>query len=756
MMRLKLFAPRRFGATLLLPLLLLGCVEPSRRSDIADAVEQVSFAVPPQRAGLARGGPAAPPVEAEPRLQPQVYGGTGAPLRRVGAAAPVDRSADGVQLNFERADIREVVKVILTDLLGITYTIDPNVAGEVTLSSSAPLAESDLLAVLESVLRANGAALVSAGPNAYQVVPAEAAIGRAEVLPLGGEPVRVRPGYGLTIVPLRNITATAAAQFIQPLVSAPEDIRIDPGRNAVLFSGTSTERQNVVETLADLDVDWLADKAVGLFPLRLANPEAIIPELQTIFAPFDPTGGEFPLVRFVPIARLNAVLAVGTDREQIVEAGRWVERLDRGRSVGPQFFVYYLNHGSAEDIAKLLNEAFGDASAAATSPGPSLGGATTALGAVAPAEEGFVEEPVAEPPPVAGSEPGAVGGGGLGGIKVVPSKTNNALLIRATPQAYETIEATLRRLDTPPLQVLIEASIVEVNLNDQLRYGVQYFFEANSFRFGFSSERPGTTQPVLQGLADAGFGFVFTGGNTNITIDALAAVANVRVLSSPSIVVEDNSEAELSVGEEVPIITRQASSVEDVLAPTLNTIEYRDTGVILQVRPRINTNDVVSLEIAQEVSRVQEAGTGEEALTPTITQRKVTSRVNVLSGQTVVLGGLIQDSEERSRERVPVLGEIPVLGNLFGGSNTINDRTELIIFITPRVIRNGEDARAVSEELRSRLRSLRPADAFVVPPPARETVPAVPPAPLEPQAPQRLVPPVSSLRGTQPVSRAAA
>jgi general secretion pathway protein D len=730
--------------SVLLAVALVGCVEPSQRSEIADTLSRVTFDPPPTQVGPGLpSGPATgvtPP--AEPPLQPQIFPGRTNVPRPGGGIARAQRSADGVQLNFERAQIAEVAKVILGDILGVTYTINPDVQGEVTLSSSAPLAERDLLAVFETVLRSNGATLVDTGAGAYQIMPVDAAIGRSDVLPLGGRPVQVRPGYGITIVPLRHISSTSAAQFIQPLVAAPEDIRIDPGRNALLFSGTATERQNVIDTLADLDVDWMAGKSIGLFPLQRTTAEAIIPELQAIFSPFDPTGAEPSLVRFLPIARLNAVLAIGTDPEQVQEIDRWVARLDRGETVGTQYYVYYLKHGSAEDIAKLLNETFADAGGGAQAPGPSLASATTALGA---AQQPFAppEETGEVVPPGPGATAPAEAALPAGPIKVVASRANNALLIRATPDVYESMEATLLRLDTAPWQVLIEATIVEVALNDQLRYGVQYFLESGSFAAGF---RTGTDALVtgLAGLAPQatvpGFNFIFTPGSSNITIDALSRITDVKVLSSPSVVVQDNSEAALTVGEEVPVTTRQATAVVDPDAPTLNSIEYRDTGVILQVRPRINSNQAVSLEIAQEVSRVANAGP-EGQNTPTFTQRKITSRVNVQSGQTVVLGGLIQDSEERGRDRIPVLGEIPVVGNLFGSTATRNQRTELIVFITPRVIRNPEDARDVSNELRSRLRALSPSRSAapivpnVVP---AETVPARP-APLAPR-PQVLVP----------------
>ena len=326
------------------------------------------------------------------------------------------------------------------------------------------------------------------------------------------------------------------------------------------------------------------------------------------------------------------------------------------------------------------------------------------------------------------------------------NKANNSLLIRATPASFETMESTLLRLDIAPLQVLIEATIAEVLLNNALRYGVQYFIKNEGIAFGFNSGAQASGDSGIDPLAIIpGFNFLYTGGNSNVTIDALSRVTDVKVLSSPSVVVQDNREATLTVGDEVPITTRQAVSVEDVDAPVVNSIEYRNTGVILQVRPRINVDGAVSLDIAQEVSRVADAAqaaTGD--LTPTITQRKITSRVAVQSGQTVVLGGLIEDAETRNRDRVPVLGEIPVVGSLFGSTNITNRRTELIVFITPRVIRNAQDAGDVSDELRARLRSLRPLSPQAALPPV--------PQPMAPLPSQEPVPvPVPAPAGPQPV-----
>lgn len=705
---------------------------------------------------------------------PAVYEGRGvggsAARGGGGGGATATRTGEGVQINFDQADIREVVKVILGDVLKSPYTIADGVSGQVTLSSAAPLSDRDLLSVLESVLQANGATLVQQGGR-FDIQPLDKAVGPSEVVPVGGRPVRVRPGYGITVVPLRHISATSAAQFLQPLITSPEDIRIDQARNLVLFSGNSSERQSVVDMLADVDVDWLAGKSVGIFPLRVTTPEAVIPELQSIFAPYDPNAGEASPVRFMPISRLNAVLAVGNDGAQIREVGQWLERLDRGESTEVQFYVYYLKHAVADDLARVMNAAFGSGEAG-TSTESSTNAAASALGATAPGDNTDLAQQqqdqteegapgtgpgLQSPLPQANKPPGTADFGQAtaatpwGPVKIVPSRTNNALLIRAAPQAYQIIEAMLRRLDVAPYQVLIEATIAEIVLNDALRYGVQYFLEANGFKIGFNSTSQGNGSANIEPSPTIpGFNLLYTGGSANITIDALSRITDVRVLSSPSVVVEDNREAVLTVGDEVPITTQQQQSLATDNANILNSIEYRNTGVILQVRPRINVNGVVSLEIGQEVSRVDRSSvTAENPLTPTITQRKITSRVKVDSGQTVALGGLIQDSEERSSSRVPILGDIPVLGPMFGTTSNINQRTELIVFITPRVIRNADDARDISEELRSKLQGLRPVDGDG---PAEEPywrrpepylppdLQTVPPVTAPPPGPTRLLP----------------
>jgi general secretion pathway protein D len=677
----------------------------------------------------------------------------GAGARRGAAQDPTG----GVRLNFDGASLREVVDVILGEVLGVNYTIDPAVDGTVILSSTAALSQADLLNVLETVLQMHGATLVDLG-GTYAVLAGQPVVGAAQIAPVGGEtapPLIV--GTGVTIVPLRYVSAGAAAQFIQPLLSLPEQIRVDDSRNLVLFVGTAAERQNVVRTLGEIDVDWMAGRSVGIFPLRTATPEAVILELEGLFTPLDPFATQAAGVRFLPMSRLNAVLAITAQPDQLVEIERWVQRLDRGSGASVQFFVYQLQHTPATEMAALLNESFGDA-----------GGSGDAQ-ALAPIgfDQGFPDDlGLAPDDPLLPAFPGAAPAGRgnlLDNVKVVADTTANALVIRATPQAYELIEQTIRRLDRAPLQVLIEATIAEVVLNDLLRFGVQYYFDAGGVQGGFNTSGAGLAGAgggLLTPLGQLpGFNFIISGGSSNVTIDALSRITDVQVLSSPSLVVQDNSEAVLTVGDEVPLITRTTQGIENPDAPVVANIEYRETGVILEVRPRINTNNVVTLEISQEVSRVQQPDQARRDENPIIVQRRIASKVNVTSGQTVVLGGLIQDSTLQSSEKVPLLGDIPVLGNLFRSQRDENVRTELIVFITPRVIRNAEDARDISEELRSRMRAAHPGAgpraAAPLPGPAADPLLPAPDALPEPPrvAPRPLT--TSRLADPAPVGSAA-
>jgi general secretion pathway protein D len=317
----------------------------------------------------------------------------------------------------------------------------------------------------------------------------------------------------------------------------------------------------------------------------------------------------------------------------------------------------------------------------------------------------------------------------LPGVRITADTVNNSLLIFASQENYQLIEQTIAQLDRPQLQVAIHATIAEVTLNNDLQYGVQYFLQgkagtadlvnSNSAGAISGAGNSTTTTGVTSSAASTAVSNVATtflnqmlpgsafalGAATNpkAILDALRTVTDVKVISSPSLVVMDNQFATLVVGDQVPITTQSAQSVIAPGSPLVSSVDYRSTGVILQVSPRINVNGNVILDINQEVSNVA-PNANAQTLTPTLSQRKIRSTISVASGQSVLLGGLISETQNRSRSGVPIMEEIPYLGNLFSQNDRSTARTELIVFIQPEIIRDSVDAYKVAEELRSKLR----------------------------------------------------
>jgi general secretion pathway protein D len=327
---------------------------------------------------------------------------------------------------------------------------------------------------------------------------------------------------------------------------------------------------------------------------------------------------------------------------------------------------------------------------------------------------------------------GGAGNGGasiLPGVRIAADVKNNSLLIYSNMENYRIIENTLRQLDRPQLQVAIDATIAEVSLNDQLSYGVQFFLQsrnlglpsnvgsiANNTVANNSVTANSTANSVASAVLNRvlpGFNFlVGSEANPQAILDALHSVTAVKVLSTPSIVVVDNQPATLLVGDQIPVTTQSATGVIAPGAPIVNNIDYRNTGVILHVIPRINANGNVLLNIEQEISNVANNANA-ATLTPTVSQRIVKSSIAVASGQTVLLAGLISETHNNTANGIPGLDQVPGLGILFSHNNKQVQRDELIIFIRPQIIRNGSDARRIAEDLRGKLQGVMPVSPFI-------------------------------------------
>jgi general secretion pathway protein D len=652
-----------------------------------------------------------------------VYHGAGGQIEDETNATVSSFEPGEFNLNFQNADIREVVQSVIGNALGENYTIDPNVAGSVTISSARPIARDDLIPALEVILQMSGAALVKNG-NLYRVTMEATATGG------GADLGEATPGYGLTILPLRYISAQTLISLIEGFGTRPGSIRAEAARNLLVILGNSADRKAAVETALMFDADWMQDQSVAVLPLRHAKPEAIIPELERVFSA-QQGGVGADLVEFMPMQRLQAILVVSPRRNLIERARTWVHRLDNENpDLEASVHVYRVKYRDARKLAQLVSSLFG-------SGGGGIAGEETGdqvePGADEVMSEGFSEgfgqgqgQNANQPPmqgiPAGGGDLVAGGGDGYsnqeplvigspaeeplageGSVRIQADVANNSLVIYADLETRQEILAALERIDVPQLQVAINVTMAEIRLTDELRYGVQYFIKSKSLGLGEDKGSAGLFNTLANNIGRELPGFNFLVGSNSspdIIIDAFDRITDVQVLSSPSLVVVQNETAKFQVGDQIPIVTRSVVSVQDPEAPVSNEIEYRDTGIILNIKPRIADNGVVNLDIGQEISSVT---AGSATLTPTISNRAVESTVSVNDGQTVLLGGLISEQADKDRAGIPGLHRLPVVGNLFGRKSQLNNRTELIILIRPSVIRGAEDAQHVAEELRSRL-----------------------------------------------------
>jgi general secretion pathway protein D len=643
--------------------------------------------------------------------------------------AATDSGADignnGYDLNFENAPVTTVAKVILGDILGVGYTIDPRVQGTITLASGRSVSKADVLFVLENALRMSNVAMVR-DRNGYRLIPAADATGNGFV----DTDEATRAGYGISVVPLRYVSAQAMLKLLDGFGIKPNAVRVDNARNLVIIQGTGPERRAAVDTMISFDGDWMRGQSVGVFPIRNSTPEPIITEIEKIMDTGE-GGLSQNLIKFQPVSRLNAILVVSRKPEYLKTVATWIKRLDDSDTSGVNLKVYRLHYGSAKQVAGLLNEILVgrgssglDNAQSQVAPGAGLsiassGGPLSALSAQPPtamAQAGAGGGgAVATARPAGGgatatagndlSAAGPGGGGTLGGrgngesaqanIRITPDIVNNSILVYASQETQRIVQQTLRQIDRPLMQVAIDATVAEVTLNDTLTYGVQYFLQKNSFGL-VSSIGSAALTSVLPG-----FNLVLGPASMpNVVLDALHSVTNVKVLSNPSLVVLDNQAATLQVGDQVPISTGTAT-VLTANNTVVSTIDYRNTGIILRVVPRVSNNGNVIIDVEQESSSVTPGSAG--SLTPTISDRRVKSSISVASGQTVLLAGLISDETDRTRQGIPVLDKIPGIGDLFSQQSSTKVRTELIIFIRPTVIRDAVDAHMVAEELRSKL-----------------------------------------------------
>ena len=627
-------------------------------------------------------------------------------------ASAARRSSDepGVALNFERASIREVAKVVLGDVLKENYTVEPGVEGEVTINSSEPIPRDALVPTLESLLQTQGAVLYRDDTGKYRVAARANLKGRG-FMPSTGQ---IKAGYSMQVVTLRYIPAAEMQKILEPLASPDAFVRVDPNRNMLVLAGTSSELSNLMATIKTFDVDVLKGMSVGLYRVKNVEASVVAKNLDALFG----ESGNSPMagmIKIMPIEHMNSIMIISANPDYLKDMKDWVDRFDQvSPTAGQQLFVYQVQNGDAEHLAEMLNQIFGGKKSSSSKVTGSGNTSSLAPGLPPATVGGNGQNAAATPEPAKTMLGGGSGGEGLtinpdAEARIVADKTNNSLMIMCNNDTYQQILEAVKQIDTMPMQVQVEASIMEVSLTDGLEYGLQWYFKNNMLgkngkgmldldsSSGLSAEVPG-------------FSYSLTGNDGAITgvLNALAKKSKLRVLSSPSILVLDNQTASIRVGDQQPVFTGSTTTDGGVVT---QSVQYKDTGVSLQVTPHVNSNGLVKMDLQQDVTDVGEidSATGQRSFL----QRNIKSNIAVKSGETIVLGGLMRDNSTDGKSGMPVLSDVPVVGNLFSSTSHNGTRTELLVLITPTAIKSQRDLSKTGEEMRDRMKSLMEGDRFL-------------------------------------------
>ncbi len=702
-----------------------------------------------------------------PPLQSTISEGSGQFVRPTAMVTP-RRTASGtnaVTFNFENQPVQAVVKAILGDLLKQNYTIVPGVEGNISFSTSEPVDQEQALPILETLLSWTHNALVRRA-GGYVVVPEKDAVSGNLVPSLGA--AAPEGGLQARLFPLRYISATEMQKLIKPFVRKDAVLLVDPSRNLLVLAGTPQELADDERMVRTFDVDWLRGTSVGVFNLQYAKVGELMPKLDSLFGEH----GSTPLagmLRFIPIERTNALVVISTQSAYLREVGDWISKIDAGGGNQPQLFVYDVRNLKASDLARYLAQIYtngaGSGGDEGGQVGPGLSGGTlgsadnvnaTSLGSTAGS---FGNTGMGAGSPGSGglnggsgsgfANPGDSRGGGTGmgesmsggmsstfgnnqgpgsaansqqyassdgSVRISSVDSNNQLLIRARPSQWEEIKRAIDKLDNVPLQVQIETRILEVKLTGQFEFGVQWYLKGLVGSSVDSNGKfiPGSTTASQYGALGQGgpdfrgepFYYSFLNHNMQVAVRALETSGNTKTLSAPSMVVMNNQVGSIQVGDSIPINQTTVNTGIGV-DTSYNAVDYLNTGVILNVRPRINPGGLVYMDVSQQVSQRDNSQPLVNG-NPSISQRQLSTQVAVQSGQTVLLGGLIQQDEGKTDTGIPGLNRLPLVGRLFGTTSSNRDRTELIVLITPRIIRNSEEAKQVTDEYQEKFESLAP------------------------------------------------
>ncbi len=602
-----------------------------------------------------------------------------------------------ISLNFDNADIYEVINA-LSDSLGINYIIDPAIKGRVNIHTSTEIDKDRLLPILETIFEMNNIALVESG-DFYKIVPIKEAKKEIMDFYIGkstGDIVS-HDRMIIQVVPLEYVEASETQKLLKPFISRGGDLFDYQQGNYLVIAETAANIRKLLSLINLVDVDLFEQTDIRFFPVKNAPVDDLAKELQDIFSSVgiskSPEKGIG--LKFIPIERVSCILTVSSILGILDRVQHWLEVLDTvDVKAEEQIFIYFVENGKADEIADVLHKVYGEGKSEKDQK--AVIRRTKQTKGKAP-QQSVTTATI------------------QGEINIVTDEATNSIIVRATPHDYNIIKKTILQLDMIPKQVLIEVLIAEVSLSGDTEFGVEWALLSDRAEIGgYKGQDKAGIDFGIGGLGTdlsknlgRGFTYRFDSNRLQAFLVAQASKNKLNILSSPHILATDNKEARIEVGQEVPIITSEYVP-QDVEAntSTSRSIEYRSTGVILTVTPRINEKGLVAMDISQEVSEAQPVVSG-GIQSPVISNRKAETSLVVQDGQTIVIGGLIKDQSNQTVSGVPILSSIPLLSYLFSDTKNKTDKTELIILITPHVVSNVEEARSTTTGLKDKLKQIK-------------------------------------------------
>jgi type II secretion system protein D len=580
---------------------------------------------------------------------------------------PEDKEID-ITFNFQNADIKEVLNVILGDVLEINYTLDKRITGQITLRTIGKFYKEEMLNIIQAMLNTNGFALIKS-KNIFQVVPIQEARSESEVKNI--RKIKTSNKEVITqIVPCRHVAPQAIIPTLRGLLTKAGFVIAPNDTHAIIISEKASNMDRLLKVIATFDVPFFAGKAMRFYEIKHADSKTLAKDLELVAQTLGAkTKGPKMDIAFIPFQDTNKILVATNMPEIFSSVDAWISNIDEGtREYAPRLYVYKMQHEKAETTVPILTELFKEKITPTTKPGEAAGKVSETA------------------------------------MKIIADKNTNSIVVKALPADYQNIKAIIETLDATPQQVLIEAIIAEVTLTDALSHGVEYFFRQNgrTSEGGSISLLPIGVTTGTDPLTGAGTKFFTLNRDIDAIISLIAAETELEVLSSPHLLVRDEQTASIQVGASEPI---RSGTVTGTGGNVTDQIQYRDTGTILTVTPRIGENQMVTLDIKQEVSDAIE--TTESSIdSPTFTTRITETSLVIKSGHAIYLGGIIDIKNELKIKKVPLLGDIPIIGNIFKSTDKTKEKTELMILITPYIINTISEADMMTKEFEKKLKAV--------------------------------------------------